>query len=117
LLRPRAPRFALGRGPVRARRPRGRIASEDGIERVCVVGAGVIGSLFAGHLGRVGEVSVLCRREEHARALNEQGLTVSGRNDFVTGVRAATEPAELPEPELAIVATKTTELEAAARRL
>jgi 2-dehydropantoate 2-reductase len=32
-------------------------------------------------------------------------------------VRAATDPAELPEPELAIVATKTTELEAAARRL
>jgi len=77
----------------------------------------VIGSLFAGHLGRVCEVSVLCRREEHARALNEQGLTVSGRNDFVTRVRAATDPAELPEPELAIVATKTTELEAAARRL
>jgi 2-dehydropantoate 2-reductase len=77
----------------------------------------VIGSLFAGHLGRVSDVSVLCRREEHARALNEHGLRVSGRNDFVTSVRAATDPAELPEPELAIVATKTTELEAAAARL
>jgi 2-dehydropantoate 2-reductase len=77
----------------------------------------VIGSLFAGHLGRVCDVSVLCRREEHARALNEHGLRVSGRNDFVTSVRAATDPAELPEPELAIVATKTTELEAAAARL
>jgi 2-dehydropantoate 2-reductase len=77
----------------------------------------VIGSLFAGHLGRVCDVSVLCRREEHARALNEHGLRVSGRNDFVAAVRAATDPAELPEPELAIVATKTTELEAAAARL
>jgi 2-dehydropantoate 2-reductase len=77
----------------------------------------VIGSLFAGHLGRVCEVSVLCRREEHARALNEDGLTVSGRNEFVTAVEAATDPAELPEPDLAIVATKTTELEAAAQRL
>ena len=48
------------------------------IEHVCVVGAGVIGSLFAGHLGRVAEVSVLCRRDEHARALNEHGLRVSG---------------------------------------
>jgi 2-dehydropantoate 2-reductase len=62
-------------------------------------------------------VSVLCRREEHARALNEHGLRVSGRNDFVTPVRAATDPAQLPEPELAIVATKTTELDAAASRL
>jgi 2-dehydropantoate 2-reductase len=77
----------------------------------------VIGSLFAGHLGRVCDVSVLCRREEHARALNEDGLRVSGRNDFVTPVRAATDPAKLPEPELAIVATKSTELDAAAARL
>jgi 2-dehydropantoate 2-reductase len=77
----------------------------------------VIGSLFAGHLGRVCDMSVLCRREEHAQALNEHGLRVSGRNDFVTPVRAATDPAELPEPELAIVATKTTELDAAAARL
>ncbi len=77
----------------------------------------MIGGLFAGHLGRVCEVSVLCRREEHARALTEHGLRVSGRNDFVTAVRAATDPASLPEPDLAIVATKTTELEAAARRL
>ena len=77
----------------------------------------MIGSLFAGHLGRVAEVSVLTRREEHARALNDHGLTVSGRHDFVTPVRAATDPAELPEPQLAIVATKTTELEVAARRL
>jgi 2-dehydropantoate 2-reductase len=77
----------------------------------------VIGSLFAGHLGRVCDVSVLCRREEHARALNEHGLRISGRNDFVTPVRAATDPTQLPEPELAIVATKTTELDAAAALL
>ena len=77
----------------------------------------MIGSLFAGHLGRVCDVSVLCRREEHAHALNQQGLRVSGRNDFVTPVRAATDPAQLPEPGLAIVATKTTEVDAAAARL
>jgi 2-dehydropantoate 2-reductase len=87
------------------------------LERVCVVGAGVIGSLFAGHLGQVCEVTVLCRRDEHARALNEHGLRVSGRHELVTPLRAATEPEELPEPQLAIVATKTTELEAAAARL
>jgi len=77
----------------------------------------VIGSLYAGHLARVCEVSVLCRREEHARALNEQGLTVSGRHAFTSRVVAATDPAKLPEPELAIVATKGTELAAVAERL
>jgi 2-dehydropantoate 2-reductase len=60
---------------------------------------------------------VLCRREEHARALNERGLRVSGRHDFTAELRAATDPADLPEAELAIVATKTTELDAAASRL
>ena len=114
LLGRRARGIALARGAARACPARPRGPTEDGIDRICVVGAGVIGSLFAGHLGRVAEVSVLCRREEHAAALNEHGLRVSGRSDFVTPVRAATDPAELPEPELVIVATKTTELEAAA---
>jgi len=77
----------------------------------------VIGSLFAAHLARVCEVSVLCRREEHARALNEHGLRVSGRHDFTATLRASTDPGELPEPELTIVATKTTEVAAAAARL
>ena len=77
----------------------------------------MIGSLYAAHLARVADVSVLCRREEHARALNEHGLRVSGRQDFTAELRAATDPAELPDAELAIVATKTTELNAAAARL
>jgi 2-dehydropantoate 2-reductase len=84
---------------------------------VCVAGAGSIGSLFAGFLARVADVSVLTRREEHARALNEQGLCISGRGDFTSSVTAASDPAALPEPDLVIVATKGTDLEAVARRL
>jgi 2-dehydropantoate 2-reductase len=87
------------------------------IERVCIVGAGVIGSLFAAHLARVSRVSVLCRRAEHARALNEEGLRVSGKHEFSARVEAVTDPAQLPAADLAIVATKATELEAAAARL
>jgi 2-dehydropantoate 2-reductase len=87
------------------------------IRRVAVVGAGVIGSLYAAHLARVAEVAVLCRREEHARALNERGLRVSGRHDFEARVAAATEPAALGDPDLAIVATKSTEVAAAVSRL
>ena len=77
----------------------------------------MIGSLYAAHLARVTDVSVLCRREEHAAALNEHGLRVSGRHEFTAPVRAATSAAELPEAELAIVATKTTELDSAASKL
>ena len=77
----------------------------------------MIGSLFAGHLARVCETTVLCRREDHAVALNERGLRVTGRHGFHADVRADTGPDALPEPELAIVAVKTTELSAAAERL
>ena len=77
----------------------------------------MIGSLFAGHLAQVCDVSVLVRREEHARALNDRGLHVSGRSKLTAAVRASTDAAELPEPDLALVATKTTELEAVAERL
>jgi 2-dehydropantoate 2-reductase len=73
----------------------------------------VIGSLYAAHLARVADASVLCRREEHARALNERGLRVSGRHEFHAEVRAATDPAELPAADLVIISTKTTELETA----
>jgi 2-dehydropantoate 2-reductase len=87
------------------------------IERVAVVGAGVIGSLYAAHLARVCDVSVLCRRDEHARALNEHGLRVTGRHELEASVRAATDPDALDEPDLAIVATKATEVAPAAARL
>ncbi|HET7856890.1 MAG TPA: ketopantoate reductase family protein [Gaiellaceae bacterium] len=87
------------------------------VERVCVVGAGVIGSLFAGHLARVVEVSCLVRRSEHARALGEEGLRVSGRNDFVASVTAATDVGALAEPDLVLLCTKATGLEPAATAL
>ena len=80
----------------------------------CVVGAGVIGSLYAAHLARVADSAVLVRRPEHAAALRSDGLRVSGRSEFTARVIAATTPEELPEPELVIVATKATGLEPAA---
>ena len=87
------------------------------IERVCIVGAGVIGSLFAGHLARVCEVSVLTRRREHADALNEHGLRVSGKTDYQAAVTATADPDTLQPFDVAIVATKAAGLESAVRQL
>jgi 2-dehydropantoate 2-reductase len=84
---------------------------------VCVIGAGSIGSLLAAHLAAVTEVVVLTRREDHARALNEQGLRVSGRHDFTARVTAASDPDRLPDFDLGIIATKAGGLEAAADAL
>jgi 2-dehydropantoate 2-reductase len=87
------------------------------IERVCVIGGGVIGSLFAAHLSRVADVWVLTRRPEHARALEQHGLAVSGRADFTGRVHATDDPADLPPIDVAIVATKGTAVDAAASAL
>jgi 2-dehydropantoate 2-reductase len=86
-------------------------------ERVLVAGAGAIGSLLAAHLAQVCEVSVLTRRPEHARALNEQGLRVSGRAELLARLTAASDPAELPEPDLVCVCCKGTDLAGLARTL
>jgi 2-dehydropantoate 2-reductase len=81
------------------------------------VGAGAIGSLYAAHLARVTDVVVLARREEHARALREHGLRVTGRHDFTASLEATTDPAELGDADLCIIATKATHLDQAASAL
>ena len=89
----------------------------SGIRRVCVVGAGSIGSLYAGHLAQVVDVSVLTRRPEHAAALNRDGLRVTGRSDVHARVHATADPDELQPFDLGIVATKAAGLEEASESL
>jgi 2-dehydropantoate 2-reductase len=87
------------------------------MQRVCVIGAGAIGSLFAGHLAAVAEVSVLTRRADHAAALRREGLRISGRSDRHATVQASADPDELPPFDLGIVATKAAGLESAVSSL
>ncbi len=87
------------------------------MKRVCIVGVGAIGSLYAAHLARVAEVWALVRREDHAAALNRDGLRVSGAHEFSVRLRATTDPAKLPECDLGIIATKATQVEESMRRV
>ena len=75
------------------------------------MGCGAIGSLYAAHLARVAEVWAFVRRKDHARALNREGLRVSGRHEFHAQLKATTNPTEIPDCDLAIVATKATQVE------
>lgn len=79
------------------------------MKRVCIIGCGSIGSLYAAHLARVAEVWAFVRRGNHAKALNEQGLRVSGTHEFHARLCATNDPATLPQFDLGIVACKATQ--------
>jgi 2-dehydropantoate 2-reductase len=81
--------------------------------RVCIIGCGAIGSLYAAHLARVAEVWAFVRRDDHARALNQHGIRVSGKHDFTAHIRAESAVRRLPQFDLGIVATKATQTEEA----
>src|SRR5438128_9342537 len=83
--------------------------------RVCVVGCGAVGSLFAANLAQLDEVEVwgydLAR--EHVDAINRDGLRLSGAGDVVGRVRATGDARELPACDFGIVATKAMHTDAA----
>ena len=85
------------------------------IKRVCIIGCGSIGSLYAAHLAKVTEVWAFVHRPEHAEALNRDGLKVSGTHQFHAKLRASHDPARLPEFDLGIVSSKATQTADAVR--
>ena len=81
------------------------------MKRVCIIGCGAIGSLYAAHLARVAEAWAFVRRDDHAQALNRDGLRVSGKHEFHVSLKATTRPEQLPDCDLGIVATKARQVE------
>ena len=83
--------------------------------KVCVVGCGAVGSLFAANLAQLEDVEVWAYdlAREHVDAINANGLRLSGAGDVVGHVRATSDPAELPPCEFGIVATKAMHTDAA----
>ncbi|HEX4011003.1 MAG TPA: 2-dehydropantoate 2-reductase [Solirubrobacteraceae bacterium] len=78
--------------------------------RICIVGAGAIGGLFAAHLATLGDTEVwaLDLSAEHVDAINAGGLRLTGHVELVAPVNARSDPGQIPPCELGIVATKGT---------
>lgn len=78
--------------------------------RICIVGCGAIGSIFAAHLARLDGVEVHAYdvSKEHVQAIRERGLRISGAADFTARVKATTNAREIPICDYGIVATKST---------
>jgi len=76
--------------------------------RICVVGCGAVGSLFAAHLAKAGEAEVWAYDvwTEHTEAIRKNGLRLSGAADFTAHLHATSDPRELPPCDYGIVATK-----------
>jgi 2-dehydropantoate 2-reductase len=76
--------------------------------RICVVGCGAVGSLFAANLAQLEDVEVWAfdLALDHVEAINREGLRLSGAGDVLGRVRATSDPADLPACEFGIVATK-----------
>src|SRR5439155_4051785 len=96
-------------GPTTAR-PAAAGGAGDGrfVVRICVVGCGAVGSLFAAHLAQLDDVEVWAYdlASDHVAAINRDGLRLSGAGDVVGRLRATTDASELPPCDFGIVATK-----------
>jgi len=76
--------------------------------KICVVGCGAVGSLFAANLAQLDDVEVWAYDLDvaHVEAINRDGLRLSGAGDVTGAVRATADATTLPACDFGIVATK-----------
>ena len=76
--------------------------------KIAILGAGGVGGYFGGLLARAGHPVSVLARGERVRILRALGLEVrTPEETFNAAIDAVGDPAELGEPELAVVAVKT----------
>jgi 2-dehydropantoate 2-reductase len=76
--------------------------------KICIIGCGAVGSLFAAHLAKAGEAEVWAYDvwKDHIDAIRQNGLRLSGAADFTAPLQASSNPQEVPRCDYGIVATK-----------
>jgi 2-dehydropantoate 2-reductase len=83
--------------------------------RICIVGCGAVGSLFAANLANLDDVEVWAydTYREHVDAINANGLRLSGAGEVVGHPRATTDAQEIPACDFGLVLTKAMHTEPA----
>ena len=83
--------------------------------RVCIVGCGAVGSIFAANLAQldVVELWAYVLAQQHVDAINAHGLRLSGAGEVVGKLRATSDSRDLPGCDFGIVATKAMHTEPA----
>jgi 2-dehydropantoate 2-reductase len=83
--------------------------------KICVVGCGSVGSLFAANLATLADADVWAfdLNEAHIMAIKSNGLQLVGAGDVLGHPNATSDPRELPPCDFGIVATKAMHADAA----
>ena len=83
--------------------------------RICVVGCGAVGSLFAANLATLDDVDVWAfdLNKSHVEAINQNGLQLVGAGEVIGRPHATSDPASIPACDFGIVATKAMHADAA----
>ena len=76
--------------------------------RICVVGCGAVGSLFAANLATLDDVDVWAfdLNEAHVAAIERDGLRLVGAGEVTGRPHATSDPGAIPPCDFGIVATK-----------
>jgi 2-dehydropantoate 2-reductase len=83
--------------------------------KICIIGCGSVGSIFAAHLARLEGVEVWAYdvNREQVEAISRDGLRLSGAAEFTARLNAACDPEKIPRCDYGIVATKAIHTRAA----
>jgi 2-dehydropantoate 2-reductase len=81
--------------------------------RVVILGAGGVGSVVAGHLARAGVDAIVVARQGHAKAIEENGLNITGLADFQVDLPTCTDASGLDSADVLLITVKTKDTQVA----
>lgn len=86
--------------------------------KIVVVGPGAMGCLFAAHLSKKEEVTILDKDSKRAKAITERGIKIEGvSGNWQAKVRATTDANDIRDAELVIICVKSYDTKTAAKSI
>ncbi|MCP4169037.1 MAG: ketopantoate reductase family protein [Chloroflexi bacterium] len=81
--------------------------------RIAILGAGALGSFYGGYLARAGMDVTLIGRPPHIKAVQENGLHITGHDAFIARPSTTLDARTLKDVDLLLICVRTTDLERA----
>lgn len=81
--------------------------------RTLILGAGGVGSVIGGYMARAGADVIMIARPGHAAAVQQNGLHISGLEDFRTPVPTFADAKHVQEADVILVTVKTKDMQRA----